>query len=416
VPFRVGCLVVLLSCLIILPCLGSLPTSIGISSVGKIRYSNLTRLHIDGRYIKNEYGQIVYLTGVSFPDIGDDHTLFEGEGLGWSSTETERLEARIQRIMALGIPFVRVHISLSCVEPGNEVILKRLDYMSQRFYEEGIYMLMDFHYGSTGQDWWSELGEQELMDDHNAIIGPGWTTGYLDACKIIAARYKDNPAVVGYQNWAEPAWGAYPHDYSVYPELFAAWRDFNIAVNDAILSVSPDSLFVVMNPGYYDFKEVHPLWIQYPMPQDNVIYGCQRYLAYGLKSSPPYSTLQQHYVDGNYEAGKTAVEEYLKRYYFDFLQYNIGPVMNTEFGFYHNLSMTEEARIAQDWYDLHKQYNAHWIHFAWCGSPEGGSGSHWGILDSVAGWDPSINYFPLVASGELMVQNVEPLPAPPEGE
>lgn len=414
VPFSIVCMVVLLSCLIILSCSGSLPISTSISSVGKIRYSDLTRLHIDGRYIKNEYGQIVYLTGVSFPDIGDDHTLFEGEGLGWSSTETERLEARIQRIVALGIPFVRVHISLSCVEPGNEVILKRLDYLSQRFYKEGIYMLIDFHYGSTAQEWWGELGEQTLLDDHNAIIGPEWTIGYLDACKIIAARYKDNPAVIGYQNWAEPAWGEYPQEMQYYPELFSKWRDFNIAVNDAILSVSPDSLLVVMSPGYYTFKEVHAYWIDNPMPQSNVIYGVQRYLAYDLKSSPPYSTLQQYYVDGNYEAGKTALEKYLKRYYFDFLQYNIGPVMNTEFGFYYDLSKTEEARMAQDWYDLHKQYNAHWIYFAWSASPKDeGGGSHWGILDSVAGWDPSIKYWPLVASGELMVQNVEPLPTPP---
>ena len=408
VIFPIFCFFVLLTCSIILPCLGSLPTSIGISSVGKIRYNNLTRLHVDGRYIRNEYGQIVYLTGISWPDIGDTHALFEGAGLGWSSTETERMEARIQRTLALGISFVRVQISLSCVEAGNEIILERLDYISQRFYEKGIYMLIDFHYGSTAQEWWGELGEQALMDDHNAIIGPGWTTGYLDACKIIASRYKDNPAVVGYQNWAEPAWGEYPQEMQHYDELFYKWRDFNIAVNDAILSVSPESLFVVMSPGYYTFKEVHPNWIDNPMPHSNVIYGLQRYLAYDLKSSPPYPTMQQYYVDGNYEAGKAAVEQYIKHYYVDFLQHNIGPVMNTEFGFYNDLRCTQESKMAQDWYDLHKKYNAHWIQFAW-----GVGASHWYVLKRDAGWNPSINYWSLTPSGELMIQNLEPLPAPP---
>lgn len=351
----------------------------------------LSRLHTEGGYIKDASGNIVQLKGVGWQDLQIS------DRVGYKSAPSLPVEyvntwGRILRYKELGINFFRVSIDLISRygDPANHPSFKdNLDEVVQAAYEQNIYVLIAFHYGSSQYD--SLMAE--LLANHDAH-------GWLGLCRDIADRYKDYANVVGYQIWAEPGWAGYTSDQ--YDLLCERWASFNLDSAKAIHEVDPAALVVVMSPGYYAKAWVADYYVDNPLAEPNIVYGYQHYLY-----DKYYSGWWQYYESGDYAAGKQKLEEYYTNLAYKMVSKGY-PVMDCEFGFHANLQglsvtvsgvehkIASEAQLAQDYYDIQNKWKQSWIQFCWWS--DASSPASWALVKS--------DWYTLTAAGELMVKNI----------
>ena len=383
---RVISLVVILSvvCLTIPFGLGSQSSSITISSEGVIRHSSLTWLHTDGKYIKNEAGQIVQLTGVGWMDyMNDYHTRPEPVG----SEPFGKLDYRLNRHKELGINCIRISINQKNWEGSNSSTnryIDQLDYVVQKAAKLGIYVYFCFHYGSGGQDDFMAA----LLADHNY-------DGYRDWAKEVALRYKDYPNVCAIQNWAEPAWGGYTN----ITELERDWATFQLDTAKAIHSVNLNLIVIVPSPGHYSHKWVSDYWLTHPLPEPNIAYCWQIYYKHHMGEN-----WAQNYQAGNFDLARQQLTEWHRQHGLKMVDAGIAPVILAETGFFSLLDhYANEAVMARDWLEILNDYQQSWTYWLWYDSPYK-TGST-GMLYE--------DWYSLTPVGEVVVAGLVPLPTPP---
>jgi len=98
-------------------------------------------------------------------------------------------------------------------------------------------------------------------------------------------RYRDNPAVVGFEIWNEPS----PADFTQ-----AEWRSFATVCYQYIRSANPNALIIIPS---IPFSEVSPDWVANPLgPQ--AVYSWDDYWFHS-----DYDYYRAPYDQGNYALG-----------------------------------------------------------------------------------------------------------------
>jgi len=352
------------------------------------------RLHIIGKDFKDYKEKTVQLTGIGWatPFLDGDHIAPE--------TYAGTLAA-MTAIKATGANHVRLSINLP-VKWANTVgypnYRRNLDWCVQACTSLGLYIIFCFHHGSDKADAFMSA----LLEDTSFNLG--WTVWansrkeWLTLVSNIAYRYRNEPFVAGYQNWAEPAGLTL---YPTYQELFDKWRQFNIDNITTIQLASPYSITVVMCPGYYAHTWVDYLYHQNPIQKYNVAYGYQHYLY-----DKSFNDWWKSYEAGNFVSAKQQLETYL--YNLVFAINDIGRcTICSEFAFSRTSTrQPNEEVVAKDFYDILKKYGNSWSQFSW-----GNGASDWYVqLQGLSALAPNGVLMSLNFNSEIIVS---PMPRKP---
>jgi len=435
-------LLVLLSCLIILPCIASVSTVI--PSTGTIRYNTLSWLHTDGMYIKNEENQTIQLTGVHWADLVDKPNFYYGPGIdNW----IDNLGIRTAIAKEMGANHIRYSIHLQgfvnpYVYTGEHVYaeyVNEMDEAVQEIVENGMYGYFVLHYGSSAADDFMRALLDNTPWTFNALNYDGTVQGtYYSAavrddwmlwCEQLAAHYAGTSNVFGFQIWAEPAWAGYEETGENYEILFKKWWQFNLESAQAIHRGNPNAIVVVMSPGYYWSNYMSPnqwdgRWGENygTLPEDNIMYGVQKYESEDWRGGANQKAYSEAYANwyngtGTLEYAQDLQEQWYLEYCFNFAETFQVPVINTEFAYCDDLLWNYKDNVDWSWqpeqvqafYDIWAKYSQGWTQHRWQIGQEYGGGSPWGFFASMD--TPNVGDYELAPSGQLMTQNFSPLPA-----
>ena len=207
-----------LCCLALLACSGSEPPA-------TVKADNVPQLRRDGRWMVDEKNRVVLLHGVN--GVWKLAPYFPPEvAAGFVAADADWLRDHGFNTVRLGVIFAGVMPAKGVIDPG---YLEGVDRVVQLLAARGIWVMLDFH-----QDMYSERYEGEGFPDwavnddglpHLNDFGfPGnyftpecsrafdnfWanTDGlwdhYRDAWKAVAAKWKDQPYLMGYDLINEP--------------------------------------------------------------------------------------------------------------------------------------------------------------------------------------------------------------------
>ncbi len=322
----------------------SIQDSYSINSSGTVYYGTrpITRLHTDGKYIKNDYGQIIYLRGASTQDFNIVPR--------WGADGD--IEHRIN--------------ALTSVVGKNKITL----------------ILAYIHYKWTGADFTEAVGHMdELKDvaiannmyfmikcDNDGNVAPlvADQASYINWLKFWINRYRDVPNFAGFDVFNEPRYDSQ-----------ATARSFNTNIYNAIYAADP-TLLVAVESQYYNYISTD--YINNPLgPQ--VIYAFDNYF------SNLGNYYRQPYIDNNFELGKQRLEALFRSWGVDASDI---PVMNNEFGFgelhspwgYGDLTVAQNLQASKDWFALLNQYNTNWSMY--CLWPQNGNSEGFGMVQTSA--------------------------------
>ena len=169
--------------LIIIPSFGA-QTYVGISSSGRIIYpqqASISRLHTDGRWIKDEAGRTVFLKGVNRPSLE-----WNNEGSHWVENDWDTIKSWGCNVVR--VPFTKEWWDKN--DPTNDGMLYR-DKIEQAITwgkERDIYTIIDMQ-------WWTRT--EQLLPMPPDILA------WIETWKEIANTYKENPYVL-FDLWNEP--------------------------------------------------------------------------------------------------------------------------------------------------------------------------------------------------------------------
>lgn len=363
-------------------------TFIMISNQGLIIYTQLPLpwLHADGKYIKDEYGNIVRLTGINWEDLrGDTDPLREPDGYYYRSP----LSMRVGQAKEMGVNVIRLAIRIDFWKGwgsgydgwgpvwwnGNpsrtEEYKRNVDATVEALAARRIYVFLTLPMEGT-----DGYLRKVFSDDFRR-------QEYIDWLKEVAQRYRSMSNVFGYELWNEPGWGNFT--IGDYNGLRSFWWQFMLDSSKAIHEVNPRGIVIITFGGYFNKRSLDWFW-ENPLPEPNIMYNFHWYYRY--ESYEPY---YKSYASGNYTAGKLQLEQYFYNRALKILETNY-PLICSEFGFYNNEIEEPSALIVmRDTLDIFKNWTVHWTYFNW------GVGierdfvdiNHYGILV----YDKNLNYY-----------------------
>ena len=319
--------------LFIFPIQSAQQTTQIISSHGMVdvKDRNLNWLHTDGKYIKDELGNIVLLRGVCLYEVPSyvDHLKYD-----------KPISQQVKRLKELGVNYIRLPINKADWDSnrdtnGDGIGARDFNYqVIDAFTEAGIYVFAGLMYGvsESEEEFWA--ANPQIMVD--------W---YVDN---ILNRYQDNPGVHLFI-WNEPnygQWGGSDLGGGVTSGYWNAMKH----VCQAIYNINPNVLMVVHADMWND-EGFCPVLKTDPIPTPNVIYTWHYYYCYAPQYNPylgwmsgvldpDYQELvnrgmpfYQSYYYGNYAKAKQEFEQWLyDRFLWVPTELNL-PIVNDEFGF-----------------------------------------------------------------------------------
>jgi hypothetical protein len=371
-----------------------------IASSGTIR-KIITWLHTENGSIKNEYGNIVQLTGVGIQEfmsgsggVRIGNYIHDSDKYN-SDQDRDYIAQYFKRIKDEGANHVRISIKLlgKWANPDEyPMYIPNLDMCVEEAAKVDLYIYFCFHCGSH----YDNEFMQALIDNSAWETWDHARDAWLDAAKNIAERYQDYSNVMGFQNWGEPGWARFGRnmlDREGEPEAYATlceeWATFNLDVAQAIHSINPKVLIFVTSPGYYAHKDVCDYYFDNPLNEPNIVYAWQDYHTYQTNKA-----FWKSYSSGDYSLAWEQQEEWLFKIAFRMIEKGY-PVHLVEFGFRKDFSEANfEDQMAQDMYDIFLKHNMGWTQFCW-----GSGNSPWYLLDDDGDF---------TLSAELMIKNFNP--------
>jgi endoglucanase len=325
--------------------------------------SNENWLKVSGDQIVNQKGDTIYLRGFGLGGMlhmenfidgypGNEEAMREGlkKVLGEKKYDlyfdtflkSYFIEPDAAYIQRLGLNLVRIPINYHLFEddmnPGviKEEAFAYLDTVIALCAKYHIYTIIDLHAlpGAQNQHWHSD------NPTHVASfwIHKDFQDRALHLWEVIAAHYKDQPWVAGYDLINEPADPAGTKLFPYYKRLF-----------DAIRKVDPNHILFLEGDNYAkDFSSFTEVW-------DNVVYTNHDYASPGFGGDYP------GYVNGKYYDKDTLEKQFIEKSGF-MLRHKV-PIWVGEFGpVYTNDSAKDETRynVLKDQLAYYKKYKVSW--------------------------------------------------------
>jgi hypothetical protein len=323
----------LLIALIIEPSLGSLTSGSIISSSGTIQYYHTSWLHVEGRYIKNELGDIVFLRGAAFGDLSWQNKWQGGSVL-----------PRFQEYIKYGANVVRCAIGgRTLYDPS--VVASSVQELFDLCVANNIYVVLDFHGG--------------LSAEECASLGAD-STPYLEWWRYWVSKYYNVPNVLYElynEPWTEEIGGAEVY-YSMIRQAISLIQSYN-----------PRALIIVASANWNTIDADY--WVNNPV-NGNIVYSWDHYYKdFGLELKNAYKT-------GDYETGYQLMDQQI---YSDAMyasvEYNL-PVVCTEFGFLpeHFPNNVIIPQAVEDYISVMNKYETGWLMWMWWQNP-----SNYGMCD-----------------------------------
>ena len=343
----------------------TITNTVVLQSRGIIEYSHsgLSYLHTDGGFIKNEFGQIVYLRGcakmcmefVVDPDPGAYNV---------KESDFENIKN------LLGANVVRIDLALSLLFPtfdvnvSNTVYLGHMDDIVDWCGKREIYVLFDCH------GYYPQMGAPEdFWNAENSGIRNPYRNMIRDFWVFIANRYKGNPTVFGFDLYNEP-WNAVP---AVDRPTASEWKTQVEEWIDAITSVNPKLIFVIENAGCQMWGFDDWRWIRTsPIDRANIVYSPHFY----PERAPdgvwkdyvwidlPGNTFSKDYSIHNYTVARENIEAFTDNLWQGDLHY---PVLVGEFGCFNDES---GLCFLRDFLEVCDTRGWSWTYWAWVGRPQ----------------------------------------------
>lgn len=327
--------------------------------------SKLNPLHVAGSSFATDTGETVVLRGLAIGGWLNMENFITGYAANESLMRhavrevlgTERSERFFERLLtaffgpedarflaSVGINSVRIPLNYRHLEDDSRPFVikeegfRHLDRAIELCAAEGIYSVIDLHAlpGYQNHHWHSD------NPTHVASLWehPHFQDRTVNLWEAIADRYKDNPAVAGYNPMNEPA-----------DESRAAIGPFYVRLIKAIRAVDArHSLFLDGNTYSTEFDI-------FGEPTENTVYVCHDYVAAGLGYGGPYPG----YTRGVWHDRETAEEKFLQRTAFS--RKTGTPIWVGEFGpIYTGDPETDRQReqIIADQLELYRRYEASW--------------------------------------------------------
>jgi hypothetical protein len=384
-------------------------TNFSILSTGSIRYwKPLPRLHVEGRYIKNEYGQIVNLTGLNFFSLGYPISSYAPDWDGtinwrfgdpsvsrYKQTKEVITPYLVSKWKEIGVNSVRLllnwYVWRGIYEnrtPGSwPEYIPQVDLLVEECSKQGIYVILTF----------MQYSSHEFDGVYNTpeTFKQEWIEWLVE----VVTRYKDNPAVAGIDIINEPKlehWAGSWKNRNIGHEVYYSAA---LEAAQAIHNANPNILIFIetglqQHPRWTKFDPYlidHPIHTQVP----NVVYEFHRYYfqtyLYRSKESPEYPDngpllpdgldYPASYKNGDYELARQQMEQV----WYDELFYVLDkgyPMWYGEFGFkggydrYGNLVEPAWDVVLNDTLQLCNKYGVGWSYLGW----DSGIGDRYGVL------------------------------------
>jgi endoglucanase len=331
-------------------------------SAGTVNYPHISYLHTEGKLIKNEFGETVYLRGCAKMCM-EFETYYDVGAYNIRESDFDN----IKRL--LGVNIIRIDLALSLLFPTFDVGAPNPDYLATMDNivmwcgDRDMYVLFDCHgyYPQMGapSDFWDTL-YNGIRQPYRNMISDFWV--------FIANRYNGNPTVFGFDLYNEP-WNAVPAEDRPYP---SEWKTVIEEWIDAITAVNPKLLFIVETAGHQMWGSDDWRWIATsPIERANVVYSPHFYPQRDDGSwknytwiSLPGNTFASEYASGDYATAKEKMETFLINLFQDDLGY---PILIGEFGFVAN---ENGLQCLRDFLDISNKHGWSWTYWGWCGRPD----------------------------------------------
>ena len=179
-------------------------------------------LHTDGKYIKDPYGNIVILRGVSLVDLGCiDHDVNRfrlKNARQLVDMATDSSNGWYARVIRLPVYPAAQNGEAGWNANRDDYFINHLDPTVQHCINKGVYCIIDLHY----------IADYQPTDRETRAF---WT--------YIAPKYSDYPNVI-YELFNEPA---YPDDWNTWKNTAQPWVDL-------IRSFAPNNLILISGPRW----------------------------------------------------------------------------------------------------------------------------------------------------------------------
>src|SRR5215510_9896651 len=247
-------------------------------------------LRADGGVLRDEDDRVVLLRGVNERVDGVFDVTFT-DGRAPVEHDPPLTADDCARMRALGLDLLRLPINWSGVEPArgtfDDAYLAKVDAAVQCAAGAGLYVVIDLHQdnyskeiGQDGAPLWAiqppptrllggddDVGNraftQQVQDAYTTFFADGDPSGlradYVEMLGHVAARWADDPAVIGFEIMNEPSTGQQPLDAL----QFAAAR--------AVRAAAPDKLVFFEPPALRNVTDFVPK-AKAPFPEPGAVY------------------------------------------------------------------------------------------------------------------------------------------------
>ena len=270
----------------------------------------ISKLHVEGRWIKNETNHTIILRGVNKAEFVDD---CDGIWMGDTLWKDENVKAELDAMKSWGINAVRVHFSVElwkydigpnsghpaspyCGISTREAIKRLLNFTAER----GMYVILDAYsvrcYWTKGDQDPLPFPPYQTSENASEIIGS--VDDFVDFWRSVASELKDYPNVI-FEIWNEPhnTASANKTDEEAFIDWVNAW---NLSV-DAIREVGATQPIIFqwgmgVYTNLYEDEETEKVyakggyhlrhWMENAIgnltdPLNNIIYSTHVYRLYG---------------------------------------------------------------------------------------------------------------------------------------
>lgn len=333
---------------------------LGLQSPEKIfSYGTITYgwLHTDGRWIKDDVGNTVWLLGVGRHEMwwAFDVNHRNPDGTYWYKIhEVESQYELLKNYTSGRVNLVRVGLnsyhwrtnpSMPDVDGNVKSYRQYCDDIVDWCSKRGMYVILSWFADTDDQNTWTMTKKQKVL------AGGSLHDFFIQFWNEVSARYADIPNAL-----FDPINEPYFRDK-------AAVTDLLIEVITVIRNNAPDNIIAVGHPdtlrnmfssGYF------------PLPFNNLIYGYHDYYRGYWQGYP--QGYEEYYINGDFETAKIEYEKVLDEWLFSIQRdYNV-PTMMDETGYWYKPDeYINHDKQMWDFYEIMREHQTGFVQWCWSG-------------------------------------------------